>query len=118
MNLKKKLTAIALTAGLTLGGSAAAFAAEPPPDRPPASAECKAAAQQLAALKRVDAKLRTQFRDLVRLRAVGDRNGNDALVAKLDARIAKLKTARAKLVERVKAEVAEVREECAAPTAS
>lgn len=113
VDLKKTLAGTVLTAGLLLGGTTAAFAADAPPTKPPASAECKAAARALHELRLLDARLRADYRHLVRLRDAAAKAGKDDVVAKLDARLAKLRSAHAKVVAKIKAKAAEVREECA-----
>lgn len=113
MNLRKTLAGTVLTAGLLLGGTSAAFAAAPPTARPPASAACKAAARQLHDLKVLDARMKAEYRQVVRLRDAAAKAGKTELVAKLDAKLAKMREAHAKVTARIKTVAAQVRTACA-----
>ncbi|MFN8019382.1 MAG: hypothetical protein U0P45_14855 [Acidimicrobiales bacterium] len=113
VDLKKTIAGTVLTAGLLLGGTTAAFAADAPPTTPKVSAECKAAARSLHELRVLDRRLRADYRHVQRLRDAAAKAGKDDLVARLDARLEKAKAAHAKVVAKIKAKAAEVREECA-----
>jgi hypothetical protein len=119
MNLKKTIAGGTLAAALLLAGAGTAFATEPPPGRPPASAECKAAARTLHELRVLDARLRAEYGRVVRLRNAAAKAGKTEAVKKLDAQLAKMRVAHAKVVAKVKVAAAKAREECAAaPTAA
>lgn len=113
MNLRKTAAGVVLTTGLLLGGATTAFAADTPSPRPPASAECKAAAKTLRELRALDARLRADYARLVRARNAADRAGKTELVKRLDAQLAKMRTAHAKVVAKIKTAAEHVREECA-----
>ena len=117
MDLKKAFAATALTAGLLLGGTTAAFAEAPATTPAAPSAECKAAARALHELRVLDARLRADYRALVRARDRAAKAGKTELVAKLDARLAKMRSTHAKVVAKIKAKAADVREQCAPSTA-
>lgn len=117
MNLRKTIVGTVLTAGLLLGGTTAAFAADAPTTRPPASAACKTAAHRLHELRVLDRRMKADYARLVRLRNAADKAGKDEAVAKIDAQLAKLKAAHTKVVAKIKTLAATVREECAAPAA-
>lgn len=113
MNIKKSIAGTALAATLLLGGAGTAFATDAPPTRPPASAECKAAAHTLHQLRILDAHLRAEYAKVVKLRNAAARAGKTEAVKKLDAQLAKMRSTHAKAVAKIKAAAAVVREECA-----
>lgn len=117
MNLTARLAGTALAATLVFGGGAATMASASTAERPPASAECKAAAKTLHELRALDARLRADYAKVVRLRNRAEKAGKTEVVEKLDARLAKMRATHAKVVAKVKAAAAAVREECAPATA-
>jgi len=117
MNLKKAVAGSVLTAGLLLGGTTTAFAADPPV-KPPASAQCKAAAHTLNELRALDRRLREDYRHLVRVRDAAAKAGKDDLVKRIDARLVKMRATHAKVVAKIKEAAAKVREECAPSSSS
>jgi hypothetical protein len=119
MNVRKTIAGTVLTAGLLLGGTTTAALAEGSGSTAPTvTVECRQAAHLLHDLRALDAHLRAQYRRVVRLRDAAAKAGKTEVVKRLDAELAKMRTAHAKLVKRIEAVVAKVREECAPATSS
>lgn len=113
MNIRRALTGALVVGALTLGGASAAVAAEP--TTPPAlSAACRAAKHVLHDLRVLDRHLREAQRRLIAARDRAAEAGNDDLVARLDAQIARDPAAHERAVTRIEAAVARVRDKCAA----
>lgn len=119
MNIRKTIAGTVLTAGLLLGGTTTAALAEGSGSTTPTvSVECRQAAQVLHRLRDADAHLRAEYRKVVRLRNAAARAHKTELVKRLDAQLAKLRTAHAKVVAQIKVAAAKVREECQPATTS
>lgn len=113
MSITQRLAGTALAATLLFGGAGAAAASAAPAERPPATAACKAAAKTLHELRVLDARLRADYAKVVRLRNRAEKAGKTEVVEKLDARLATMRATHAKVVAKIKAAAAAVREECA-----
>jgi hypothetical protein len=121
MNIRKAIAGTVLTAGLLLGGTTTAVLAEGSGSTAPTvSVECRQAAHVLHRLRDADAHLRAEYRKVVRLRDAAARAHKTEVVKRLDAQLAKMRTAHAKLVAQIKTAAAKVRAECqpAADTAA
>jgi len=113
MNIRKAIVGTVLAASLTIGGASAAFATESTPTRTPPTAACKAAAHTLHELKVLDARLRHDYAQLVKVRNALVKHGNTKAAKALDVRLAKMRKTHAAVVAKVKVEVAKVKAECA-----
>ena len=112
MFTRKALAATLLAASLVTGGASGVLAAEVPPTRTPADTACRMAEHRIDALHHLQSRLATRMERLVAARARAAADGRTQLVERIDAALAELGEAQARLTARIDQLTARMEEYC------
>lgn len=112
MFARKALAATLLAASLVTGGASGVLAAEIPPTRTPADTACRLAEHRIDALHDLQDRLSTKMERLAAARARAAADGRTRLVERIDAALAGLGEAQARLTERIDQLTARMEEYC------